>query len=755
MISGNTHGIVVAAATATGNVIDGNRIGTNAAGTAPLSNDIGVEIESSANTIGGTFPGAGNLISGNNIYGVHIAGTTTTSNLVEGNQIGTDLTGTIAVANGIGVLFDSAPSNTIGGMTAGAGNLISGNTNRGVSIEGSFATDDLIEGNRIGTNATGTAAMSNFQGVVLESPGNIVGGTGAGAANLISGNSFQGVGIGVSATGNLVEGNEIGTNLAGTAAVPNQTGVALGSAGNTIGGTAVGAGNLLSGNSAFGVFLGESGNLVEGNRIGTDVTGTVALGNATGVEVHSSGNTIGGTAAGARNLISANINDGVFLGTDAPDDLVEGNFIGTNAVGTAALANGIGVSINAAGNTVGGTAPGAGNLISGNSAFGVLILGATTTGNLVEGNLIGTDSTGTVALGNIGDGVRIGGGSSLNTIGGPAGGARNIISGNATGIVIDGAGAGTVVAGNLIGTDASGMDALGNLGVGIVIADTSTTTIGGTTTLARNVISGNLADGLDVRSGSIDTLIQGNYIGVDQTGTQGLGNAGLGLRVTSVAGTTIGGTTVGCRQRNFGEQTSRRVDRGTTATATAVQGKLIGTDKTGIISLGNATFGVVVGDAPGVTIGGTGPGARNIISANGVAGLGIVASASGTLVEGNLIGTDITGSNPLGNGSGVLIEGGSANNSIGGTVAGGGNTIAFSAGIGVDVDATAGTGDAIRLNAIFSNAGLGIDLGGDGVTLNNSVAHTGPNDHQNFPVITAIANAAGTTNVTGTFNSTL
>ena len=115
--------------------------------------------------------------------------------------------------------------------------------------------------------------------------------------------------------------------------------------------------------------------------------------------------------------------------------------------------------------------------------------------------------------------------------------------------------------------------------------------------------------------------------------------------------------------------------------------------------------------------------------------------------QGNLIGTDITGSHPLGNGNGIQIDGGSSNNTIGGTAAGAGNTIAFSTGIGVDVDATAGTGNEIRLNSIFSNTGLGIDLGGDGVTLNNSAGHAGPNDYQNFPVITAVTSAGGMTTV--------
>ena len=100
------------------------------------------------------------------------------------------------------------------------------------------------------------------------------------------------------------------------------------------------------------------------------------------------------------------------------------------------------------------------------------------------------------------------------------------------------------------------------------------------------------------------------------------------------------------------------------------------------------------------------------------------------------------------------MDGGSSNNTIGGTTAGAGNTIAFSSGIGVDVDATAGTGNAIRLNSIFSNTGLGIDLGGDGVTLNDSAGHTGPNDYENFPVITAVNSAGGVTTVTGSLSST-
>ena len=148
------------------------------------------------------------------------------------------------------------------------------------------------------------------------------------------------------------------------------------------------------------------------------------------------------------------------------------------------------------------------------------------------------------------------------------------------------------------------------------------------------------------------------------------------------------------------------------------------------------------GSASDVTIGGTAAGAGNIISANGNLGVWITgAGATGNVVEGNKIGTDATGTLSLGNAyDGVRIDAGASNNTIGGTVAGAGNIIAFNGGNGVTVgdDATdASTGDAILENAIFANTQLGIDLGNDGVTLNDSSGHTGPNLFQDFPVLSS------------------
>ena len=545
----------------------------------------------------------------------------------------------------------------------------------------------------------------------------------------------------------------MGTDAAGTLAVANGgAGVSIGSSGNTIGGTTPFAGNLLSGNK-FGVYIADAANLVEGNQIGTDVSGTSALADTDdGIIITSaaSDNTIGGMVSGAGNLISGNSGDGIYIG--GSDNLVAGNQIGTAASGTKALPNAVGVSIHSKGNTIGGTTPGAGNLISGNQGDGVRVTGATAAGNLVQGNVIGTDTTGEAGLGNTGTGVDLINAPD-NTIGGPVGGARNLISGNAEGILITGsATTGSVIAGNLIGTDVSGAAAVGNIAAGVVLAGGSGTSIGGTTALARNVISGNAGDGVDVQSGATNTLVQGNFIGVDQTGTRRLGNAGAGVSDSGAAGATVGGTAVGAGNVISANLQSGLSIQGPNVTAVLIVGNLIGTDTSGLIGLGNGLFGVLVSDASGAVIGGPLAGERNVISGNIEAGVGLFAGTTGAAVEGNLIGTDVLGSSPLGNGIGVQISGGSSNNTIGGA-SGAGNSIAFSAGIGVDVDPTAGAGNLVRLNSIFSSGGLGIDLGGDGVTLNDSVPHNGPNDRQNFPVITGVSSAGGTTTVTGTLAS--
>ena len=355
-------------------------------------------------------------------------------------------------------------------------------------------------------------------------------------------------------------------------------------------------GLIISGFGGDGIEVTGNDALIESSYIGIDSTGTKAMGNgAAGVAVIGGGtnNTIGGTTAGAGNVISANAGDGVD-DIDANASLIAGNWIGTNAVGTAALANtGDGVYVALSSSVViGGTSVGAGNLISGNNANGVEINDSSST--LVQGNLIGLDQTGTLAIGNRGAGVLIDDGSISITIGGPVAGGHNFIAANAVGVLITGSStAGTLVAGNLIGTNVEGTAAVGNLTAGIDIAGGSGATIGGAATLARNVISGNTGDGIDIGSDAANTVVQGNFIGTDQTGTNPLANSGSGVSLDAF-GVTIGGAAQGAGNVISANAQAGVSIAGTTTTGVVILGNRIGTDDTGSAALGNGSFGVLV-----------------------------------------------------------------------------------------------------------------------------------------------------------------
>jgi parallel beta-helix repeat protein len=265
---------------------------------------------------------------------------------IEGNFIGTDPTGTIAQANANeGISLNGAVGNLIGGSTPAARNVISGNNSAGTlsrnaGITVSFGSDmNTIQGNFIGVDSTGAVALANVHGVAsFGTAHTLIGGTTGAERNVISGNGGSGIFLS-SADDNIVRGNFVGTDVTGTKAVGNaQGGIVVGaSAGNMIGGAATGAGNVLSANGFHGVglFGGATGNVVEGNRIGTDVTGTMLLGNTLrGVFIaDSSDNRIGGTDPNAGNLIAGNGTYGVLLRTNTATptgDQILGNFIFAN-----------------------------------------------------------------------------------------------------------------------------------------------------------------------------------------------------------------------------------------------------------------------------------------------------------------------------------------------------------------------------------------------------------------------------------------
>ena len=286
-----------------------------------------------------------------------------------------------------------------------------------MDITGSGTTGNVVEGNYIGTNAAGTAALGNASdGVrILNAVGNTIGGTAAGARNVISGNTLDGIEIdGSTSTGNVIQGNFIGTNAAGTAAVANSSdGISLEGANDTIiGGGAPGAGNLISGNVLYGILIDASfsagtatGNVVQGNTIGLDVTGTTAVNNNTGVYLFrgASNNLIGTNADGVNdaaegNVISGNRGYGVHdrgnrddreYGRRQPDRDKRGR----NRSRRERERRGVDPK-RGFGQRHRRHDGGARNVISGNAGDGVLITGSGTTGNVVEGNFIGTNAAG-------------------------------------------------------------------------------------------------------------------------------------------------------------------------------------------------------------------------------------------------------------------------------------------------------------------------------------------------------------------------
>jgi trimeric autotransporter adhesin len=399
-----------------GSTIAGNYIGTDASGSADVNGSIGNMIQSGivlsngsdGNLIGGTSTGARNVVSGNNHVGIELQ-FNSSNNRVQGNYIGTTATGQAALGNmSAGMSFWAAGSgNVLGGDVAGARNVISGNDGIGVLV-GNGSTGATVQGNYIGIAADGATALGNgTQGIVVRgaSTNTLIGtdanGTNdAGERNVISGNTGDGVQIsGAGTTGTAVRGNYIGTNAAGTAALGNGlNGVSIftGASGNTIGGMAAGAGNVLSGNGDNGLAIADSGsaaNLVLGNIIGLNATQTAALGNTNqGIWIggSASGNTVGGSVAGAANIIGGNTYAGIELhGAGTSGNSIVGNVIGSDATATAAFGNGDGVVLvaGASNNRIGGVAAGQGNLIANSGRAGVAVDSASS-GNAILRNAI-------------------------------------------------------------------------------------------------------------------------------------------------------------------------------------------------------------------------------------------------------------------------------------------------------------------------------------------------------------------------------
>jgi parallel beta-helix repeat protein len=404
----NWNGLTLLYADATNNTIAGCWLGVDATGSNAAPNayqGILFGPGPSRNIIGGTNALARNVLSGNAEYGIWMSDTNTTGNVIVGNYIGIDPGGVFAIPNGLGGIgiFTNSSGHFIGGTNAASRNVISGNVNAGIWLSGPGVSNIVVQGNYIGLNAAGTAAVSNrFAGIY------VLNGARSNAIlnNVISGNFQEGLRLSDAGTsGNVVQGNFCGTGPSGANAIPNGfAGVTIysGASSNLIGGLVPAARNILSGNGAVGLAIGNAGtggNVVQGNFMGVDASGAVKLANGTAAMYVTDGpeNTlIGGTASGAGNVLSGNGSYGVYMG-NATNNAIQGNVIGTMANGSSAMGNGFaGIYLfgTAQSNSVGLDLAGNGssNHIAFNAGYGIVVVDPTTTGNTLRGNSIYSNS---------------------------------------------------------------------------------------------------------------------------------------------------------------------------------------------------------------------------------------------------------------------------------------------------------------------------------------------------------------------------
>jgi len=431
------------------------------------------------------------------------------------------------------------------------------------------------------------------------------------------------------------------------------------------------------------------------NPFGPEIVLDGSLGGSIGLQVNSSDNVIFGL-----NVHSFS-GQGIRV-TGGTNNWIAGNYVGTDATGTQALGNGGGgIGLNGgSGHLVGTNADGVddadeGNLVAGNlqSNIGAYV----SNDNTIAGNTIGSDRSGTAIIpGPAVWGVWIGGGASNNVVGGSEPAARNIINGPGGGVAITGkvffagqeATTGNRVQGNYIGITPDGAGALGTAGVGVFITEGATGNIIGTDgdrsgdATEGNVVSGSAQHGILIRGAGTDAnVVAGNLVGTNALGNVVIGNSQEGVRVGSGAKWNR----IGTNGDGISDAAERNVISGNRhgvwvvnagSDYNTVAGNYIGTDVSGTMKLGNASRGVFISTgAEHNVIGTNGDGVgdmaeRNLISGNGDYGVLLGGGVSFNKVAGNYIGTDVTGALPLGNGTysydaGVSIGGGSKSNLIG------------------------------------------------------------------------------------------
>ncbi len=440
------------------------------------------------------------------------------------------------------------------------------------------------------------------------------------------------------------------------------------------------------------------------------------------------------------------------IGKSATGSRFLGNWIGLSSDGRTSRPNilsGIAILAGASDVSIGDTCARCGNLISGNSltgnlikytGHGVLVGGDGTVGIRIKGNVIGLDIDGR-SLPND-DGILIVDRAQA-IIGGRDSTDRNVISGNRiAGIELrDTDSLNTNIQGNFIGTDESGRIGVGN-DVGVFVNDfVQDTLIGGSLPGESNVISGNRV-GVAIERRATGTVVQGNFIGLDVTGFQAIGNSEDGVSIIAgPKGVDLGGPLIGEGNWISGNGNAIVID-GKATKEIHVQGNVIGTDIEGESIVPN-TSGITVKDAVDVTIGGTSNGAGNVVVGNVGAGI-VLDGAKQASVRSNWIGLQLDDVS-AGNGVGVVLRGGTVDSQVQA------NRIGGNLGAGITVLGDRTQRNRLTRNIFLTNGGVGIDLLADGPTLNTKFNSRllGPNQLIATPQIESFNHDGVSATITG------
>ncbi len=522
IVSGNQVGISIDSGS-TNNQVSGNYIGTGPQGVAPQPNDFGISIlNSNSNNIGTSIDSGSNLISGNLVSGIELAGTSS-NNKVTGNLIGTDVNGSAPLGNKRGVdIIDGANNNHIGGASESERNVISGqnadNNSVGVLIGPDAGDSNQVSGNYVGVSMDGSAAVQNRVGIAVNADNQIVGSTNSGDFKnlIVSENTDGGYGIYLHPVfpNDELYNVTVQNNLVGSVSYNDQP---LGYIGIYLLGNVKSAkisDNIVGYQSFSGIRLedGPHNNTISNDLVGINSEG-YAIPNFNGVVIKQSD-----TNFVKNNVVSGNSEHGIVVGD---------GFGQNDRPGHPAEA-----------------------IPTGTSSFAMQ--------NVITGNMVGTNLSGDDLVPNGAVGIGIAANARDNTVGGP-GGDANIVGGSVgdfgIGIfvgIIDDAQPPDVfpqnnkVIGNRvgIGSEESGSNIIPN-GYGIYVRNALGTIVGGDVATKGNIVCNSEADGIRLfKPGTTETTIQHNYVGVIPNGTT-YGNGGDGISIDEASPTAILENTVG------------------------------------------------------------------------------------------------------------------------------------------------------------------------------------------------------------------